>query len=329
MPVSVAMMEKSYEIIAEQLNALALDINVYTFNETGKIWIDGVAVSPNEVEIDYIWLSSHINASPDKKAIFDLILACKSVTVLQTYNAGLDNPFYKKLSDKGTRICNSSAQAIAISEYVMAQVLSVVHPIDEQRVLQTNRQWKNTPFRELSQTNWLIFGYGPIGQEVAKRVRAFEASLSVIRRTPTKSEFADKTGTMEDLETFLPKADVIVLACPLNNDTRGFADEPFFANVKEGAILINIARGGLIDDSALISALDAGRLDMAILDVFHREPLPDDSPLWSHQKVRLTSHTSFAGEGVHKRWNQMFLDNITLFISGEKLLFEVDPDIIV
>ena len=329
MPVSVAMMEKSYEIIAERLNALALDINVFTFNETGKIWIDGVAVSPNEVEIDYIWLSSHINASPDKNAIFDLILACKSVTVLQTYNAGLDNPFYKKLSNKGTRICNSSAQAIAISEYVLAQVMSVVHPIEEQRTLQANRQWKNTPFRELSQMNWLIFGYGPIGQEVAKRAKAFEATITVIRRTATESEFADQSGTQADMETFLPKADVIVLACPLNNDTRGFVDKHFFANVKEGAILVNIARGALLDDSALTSALDTGMLEVAILDVFHQEPLPDDNPLWSHPKVRMTSHTSFAGEGVHKRWNQLFLDNIVLFINGDKLLFEVDPDVIV
>ncbi len=227
------------------------------------------------------------------------------------------------------RICNSSAQAVAISEYVMAHALNLIHPVELQRELQARKEWKRTPFREISRTNWLIVGYGPIGQELAKRVKAFGATTAVVRRSPATSDLVDKAGTMADLEGLLPEADVIVLACALNDDTRGFADGRFFAAVKEDAILVNVARGALIDDSAMIDALDNGRLAAAVLDVFHQEPLPQDNPLWSHPKVRVTPHTSFAGNGGRARWDQFFLDNIARFVNGEALEAEVDPKDIV
>jgi phosphoglycerate dehydrogenase-like enzyme len=127
------------------------------------------------------------------------------------------------------------------------------------------------------------------------------------------------------LQRFLPEADVIVLACPLNNETRGFADQKFFSAIKQGALLVNIARGPLIDDAAMLAALDSGQLANAVLDVFHTEPLPETDPLWSHPKVRLTPHTSFAGNGARGRWMQLFLDSITRFVNGEALANEVNP----
>ena len=134
---------------------------------------------------------------------------------------------------------------------------------------------------------------------------------------------------MADLDTLLPEADIIVLACPLNDETRGFADSRFFQALKKGSIIVNIARGPLIDDAAMIEALDNGRLDTAVLDVFHTEPLPENDPLWAHPKIRMTSHTSFFGEGVRERWDQLFLDNINRYITGEALIYEVNPSDIV
>lgn len=325
MTVSVAMYEASYDHIRERLDALGLDIAVHTFNAAGRFSVDGAEVEPGDVAVDYLWLSSHINADGARQGVFDTVLACKSVGVLQTFNAGLDDPNYKKISDKGIRICNSNAQAVAISEYVVAQLMSLYHPLEVQRAQQAERSWQRTPFRELWRTNWLIIGFGPIGQAVAGRVKAFGARTMVARRSGAPSDLADEVGTMADLGTMLPKADVVLIACPLNADTRGFAGPGFFAAVKPGATLINIARGPLIDDAALIAALDEGRLEAAVLDVFRQEPLPADDPLWSHPKVRLTPHTSFSGSGVQARWDQLFLDNIRRFVDGEPLAFEVDP----
>lgn len=325
MPVTVAMYDNAFEEVGEQLNALGLDITVHTFGRDGKFLIDGVSVAPGEVEVDYLWLSQHIYNGDFKDGAFDTVLACKSVGVLQTFNAGLDDPLYKAMSKRGTRIINSSAQAVAISEFVMAHVLSLIHPIDLQREQQATKHWETTPFRELSRMNWLIVGYGPIGQELSKRVKSFGSSITVIRRSPQTSELVDEAGTMDDLQRFLPNADVIVLACPLNNETRGFAGQEFFSAIKKGALLVNIARGPLIDDAAMLSALDSGQLANAVLDVFHTEPLPESDPLWSHPKVRLTPHTSFAGNGARGRWMQLFLAGITRFVNGEALANEVNP----
>lgn len=325
MPLTLAMYEKSYTHIGPRLDALGLDIAVRTFGPDGTFRIDGAAVPAGEVAVDYFWLSSHVNADGSRKTAFDTVLACKSVGVLQTFNAGLDDPVYKRIAARGTRIINSSAQAVAIAEYVMAHVLSLVHPIDLQREQQARKHWAITPFREVSRTHWLIIGYGPIGQAICSRVKPFGATISVVRRSRQRCELADRTGSMDDLGRLLPEADVIVLACPLNDDTRGFADAGFFAALKPGALLVNIARGALIDDEALLAALDGDRLAAAVLDVFRTEPLPADDPLWSHPKVRLTPHTSFAGDGGRARWDQLFLDNITRFVNGEALVGEVDP----
>jgi phosphoglycerate dehydrogenase-like enzyme len=325
MSVTVAMYDKSLQHIGARLDALNLDITVQTFGQDGKFTLDGVAVAPADLDIDYFWLSAHINDDDFREGAFSTALACKSVKVLQTFNAGLDNPIYAKISARGTRVVNSSAQGVAISEYVMAQVLNLVHPVDRQRDQQSTKNWQITPFRELSRMNWLIIGYGPIGQAIAKRVKAFGATTTIIRRSPQISEFVDKAGTMAQLGAYLPDADVIVIACSLTEDTRGFADQGFFAALKQDALLVNIARGALIDDAAMIAALDSGRLAHAVLDVFHTEPLPQDDPLWSHPQVRITPHTSFAGNGVQGRWDQLFLDNLSRFVNDETLLSEVNP----
>jgi len=329
MAVTVAMYDKSYDHIGDRLNALGLDIEVLIFDRDGELYKGGKAVLPAEIDVDYLWLSTHLNADNAQSMAFELAMSCKSVGVMQTFNAGLDNPVYKKISDKGVRICNSSAQAVAISEYTMAHVLSLLHPIDEQRDQQARKEWKMAPFREIWRTNWLIIGYGPIGQELVKRAKAFDANITVVRRSPATSEVVDRAGTIADLGEFLPDADVIVLACPLNDETRGFAGKDFFAAVKPGAILVNIARGKLIDDAAMIAALDDGRVAHAVLDVFHTEPLPEADPLWSHPNVRLTPHTSFAGNGGRARWDELFLDNLSRFVKGEPILAEVDPKDIV
>lgn len=325
MPVTVAMYEKSHAHIAPRLDALGLDLVVRTFGRDGTFAVDGERVVPGALDVDYFWLSSHVNDDGARATAFDTVLACRSVGVLQTFNAGLDDPVYARIAGRGTRIVNSSAQGVAIAEFVMAHVLSLIHPIDLQREQQARREWKLTPFREISRTHWLIIGFGPIGQALAARVKPFGAAVSVVRRTPHAGEGVDRVGTMADLARFLPDADVVVLACSLNDDTRGFANAAFFDAVRPGALLVNVARGALVDEQALLAALDGERLAGAVLDVFETEPLPPEHPLWAHPKARITPHTSFAGNGSRGRWDQLFLDNIARFVRGEPLAGEVDP----
>ena len=317
----------SYEAIRERLVALGLDLEIATFSDASTYTLNDRKIAAEEIEIDYLWLRTDINED-GRDTVFNNVLKAKRIGVLQTFNAGLDHPFYAELSGKGTRICNSSAQGVAIAEFVFGQVLSVLQPIEEQRQMQVDRNWRMTPYREISQTHWLVLGHGPIGQALTKRLKAFEADVSVIRRTAVPTEHADRVGAVSDLQTFLPDADIVVIACPLNDQTRGMADASFFRAMKPGAILVNIARGPLVDDAALIKGLGEGTPSTAILDVFHTEPLPDDDPLWTHPKVRMTPHTSFAGNGSQGRWDQLFLDNIARFVADKPLGQEVDPALI-
>ncbi len=326
MNVTLAMHQASLAHIGDRLDALGLDAQIVTFDDAGQFSglssINSVTVSAENVEADYVWLSAHL---PSRNAAFQTVLAMKRVGVLQTFNAGLDDPFYRAAANKGITICNSSAQGVAIAEYVLGQVMAVFQPFAQQRKQQNAREWKLTRYREISRTSWLIIGYGPIGQAVAHRVKAFGADVAVVRRSPGAGPEVDRVGTLSDLPDLLGRADVVVLACPLNDQTHGMANTAFFDAIKPGAVLVNVARGPLIDDGALIAALDSGAVETAILDVFHTEPLPADDPLWAHPGVRLTPHTSFAGDGVQGRWDQLFLDNFARFVWGEPLEQVVDP----
>lgn len=326
MTVTVGLFDATWERLRERIEALGLDIAVRTFDRDGNFDVDGTIVPPSEVDLGYLWLAPDLAGGDFGNLPFEVALACRKVEVLQTFNAGLDNPAYRQIADRGVRICNSSAQSVAIAEYVMAHALGLIHPLDEQRSLQASGTWKRTPFREVANTTWLIVGFGPIGRETARRVKAFDATVNVIRRSREAPATVDAVGTIADLPRFLPGADVIVLACALNPETRRFAGESFFSSVKRGAILVNVARGALIVDDALIAALDRGQLSSAVLDVFDPEPLPADNPLWRHPNVHLTAHTSFAGDGTRARWDALFLDNLPRHVRGEPLVNEVNPD---
>ena len=326
MTVRVGMHKKALEHIAPQLDLLDLDLEIITFDGSGQFFVAGKATAPEKVSIDYFWLSTHITSDGTKNGAFDLLKACQKVGVLQTFNAGLDDPFYAEISARGTRICNSSAQAVAISEYVLGHVMNIYQPLAKRRQWQAEHRWETTHFREIWRTNWLIIGFGPIGMALNQRLKAFEASTSVIRRTPRPDPAVDRVGTLNDLDNFLPTADVVVLACALNNDTRGIANQEFFKAMKKGSLLVNVARGGLVDDAALLAALDSEKLDAAVLDVFHQEPLDPAHAFWDHPKIDMTAHTSFAGSGGPARWDQLFLDNIKRFALGAALAHEVPPE---
>jgi len=135
----------------------------------------------------------------------------------------------------------------------------------------------------------------------------------------------DRVAPIADLPSLLPEADVVVLACSLNASTRDLANEAFFKAMKPGSILVNIARGGVVVDEALLAALDRKAPAVAILDVFHQEPLPATSPYWAHPQVRVTAHTSAAGSGTVPRGDKLFLSNLKRYAAGEPLLNEVDP----
>jgi phosphoglycerate dehydrogenase-like enzyme len=318
--------EKSFRRLEKEIKTIGSDIEAILMGADGALSAQGRMIDPKAVKPDLAWLNIEIFLSGLVEKFVQLILEAGSVKWLQTFMAGLDFPFYEVMLKKGIRITKSNAQAVAIAEYVVANVMAQYQGVFDRRRHQKAHEWRLTGFRELWQTKWLIIGFGNIGQEIARRLRAFEVQVIGVRRSAGNHPLADIMITLDRLSEVLSQADVVVLACALNAETRGMADRSFFQKMKKNATLVNIARGKLVQQSDLIEALRQGTPARAILDVFDPEPLEPDSPLWDMDQVIISPHSSNAGSGTHARGDTLFLENLRRFVNGQPLLNEADRD---
>lgn len=297
-------------------------LDVICAHPDGRFTRAGTPVADDAVNPEIFWASLDLYQAGMLGNFFKLMMTRSNGKWAQLFNAGLDNPAFKGLMQKGLRLTKSDAQSPPIAEYVVAHALSLLHPIAAQAAAQKTHQWQRIEFREIASTRWLMVGFGPIGQSIAARLAPFGAKLDVIKRSPGSDPHVDRFGTDADIAAWLPDSDVIVLACPLNDATRGLAGEAFFRTMKPGAILINIARGEIVDEAALHDGLARQQPAHAVLDVFHTEPLPADSWFWDHPQVRVTAHCSNAGDGPPARGATRFVDNLRRYLAGEQLYNE-------
>lgn len=318
------LLRASYDRIAERAAALAPDLDIVVLEPEGGLTLRGQPFDEANLAPDIWWLS--LDAFGKRGGdYFPRLAGSPDARWVQTAFAGLDNAMFKPLARDGLTVTNSSAQAPAIAEYVTIHALSLLHPIAQQAAHQRAREWKPVNFREVGQTRWLIVGFGNIGREIAARAKAFGADIEAVRRSPSGDGLADSVSTLADLPQRLPEADVVVLACALNDETRDLANVDFFAAMKPGAILINIGRGGLVDEDALRAGLDRDQPGHAVLDVFKTEPLPQDAWFWDHPKVRVTPHASNRGDLTGARGEELFLENLARYVRGETLRNVTNP----
>ena len=320
----ILMTEGAHARVGGRLATLAPDAQVVTVATGDTYALGGQPIAVDAVDPEVLWLSLDSWGGGLMGALVGRALKAPSPRWVQVFSAGIDAPIFKTLMEKGLRLSRSGAQAIPIAEYVVAHALSLQVPIQAQAGLQAKHEWKATPYRELARTNWMLVGYGNIGREIAKRIKPFGVDLTVVRHGSGSAELADRTLTQKDLLSALPEQDVVVLAPALNDQTRGMCDAAFFQAMKPGSILINIGRGGLVDEDALRAGLDRDQPGHAVLDVFQTEPLPADSWFWDHPKVRVSAHTSNSGDGNVGRGDELFLENLRRYMASEPLLNEAD-----
>jgi len=237
------------------------------------------------------------------------------------------------LAARGIVVTNSRGiQAVPIAEHVMACLLALARRLPETLSDQQERIWRpNTYVGEASP--WLlagrtigVIGVGTIGEAIAARAKAFGMHVIGLRRSPARevpAGFDEVVGPV-DRDRLLAAADVVVLAAPLTSETHRLLDAAAIARMKSGAVVINVARGQLIDERALAEALEAGRLGGAVLDVFTSEPLAPDSPFWSLPNVIVTPHNSGFRTGHFDAVIDLFSENLTRFERGVELLNRVD-----
>lgn len=315
---------ESLERVSDDLRGLP--VRAVSWARDGSLTVDGQSVAPTDVHPEVGWISFDVFKHGQMAPYIEALCQFESVRWVQTGNAGLDNPLYRPLINRGIRISKSWAQSIPIAEYVLGYALHHFHDIDARVTEQRSGKWTPAPFRELYKTRWLIIGFGHIGRRVALRAKAFDCHVTALRRSPSPTFGADEVIGRDELYDTLARTDVIVLACPQTRETTGMVNHAFLDAMKEGALLVNVARGGLIDDEALLKNLNRSKPGAAVLDVFNEEPLPNHHPYWTHPNVIVTAHMSNAGNGTNARGALQFLDNLRAYVKGEPITDEVDVE---
>jgi len=309
--------------VEERLRHVGVPLDLIVVGDDGIAREGGQEIANTDIRPEAIWLSLDTWEKKHMGPFMTAALSAPGLKWVQTFNAGMDSPIFKQIFDRGVRMSASSAQAVAIAEFAMAHVIAEWHPFATYREAQRAHDWKRIRFDEISQSHWLVIGYGNIGREIARRAHGFGAKVTGVRRSTAPDEFAERMVTQAEVSAVLPSADVVVLACPLNEATRDMADAAFFGAMKPNSVLVNVGRGGLVDETALAAGLAADKPRLAILDVFREEPLPADNALWDHPKIRVSAHASSFGSGTITRGDQLFLDNLARYLKGGALINEV------
>ncbi len=315
----------SYPAVAAEIDARAPDLDILIMDDTGVITLQGHAVAPSDANPDIVWFSEALYMAPAARAFAGAVIAAPNLRWVQSAAAGFESPFFSAIVAKGAHLTTSHGQAVGIADFVVAGVLDVFQRGPERRAAQAAGQWRELQTREVLDSTWLIIGFGAIGQAVAARAGGFGARVIGVRRDQTAHPLAEAILPMEAMRSILPSADVVALCSPLNPSTRRMADAGFFAAMKPGSVLVNIGRGGLVDEAALLASLERGVPRHAVLDVFDTEPLASDSLFWRHPRVSVTAHCSGVTGGQTARNAGLFLDNLSRFVAGEPLLNLADP----
>lgn len=310
--------EATFARLEAALKAHAAELRPLVVNEGGISAGWGPALE-GEPAPDLVYANA--DAFFGKAAPLFMRIAAMAPTLrwFQSGAAGIEHPVLRAIGRQAEVYTNSHAQSAAIAEWCLWQAFDWLRQGPERRADRAEKRWRRREAREMAGARWLIYGYGSIGQEVAKRVEALGGRVTGVRRRPGPAAFAEAVVSSDALSDALGKADIVLLAAPHTPETEGVADAGFFAAMAEGALFMNVGRGALVDEAALLEGLMAGRPGFAALDVFAEEPLPEASPFWSHPKVAMTPHDSPLTEATKHRVDQVFLGNLARFLKGEPL----------
>jgi phosphoglycerate dehydrogenase-like enzyme len=265
----------------------------------------------------------------------DLLAAAKRLRWVHSAAAGVGNVLNTGIGKTDVLVTNSAGiHGPPIAEFVVAGILHFLRGLDVAIAQQRRGEWSkaffvadDSPLREISECRVLIVGTGGLGGQTARRLAALGATCVGIRRRPERGApegFARVAG-MDRLDDELPLADVLVLAAPLTADTSEVMTRARLERLPRGAIVVNVARGALLDEGAVADLLEQGRLRGAVLDVFQKEPLPAASPLWGLPNALVVPHVSPVSPGrFWPRQLDLFLDNWRRYVNGQPLRNLVD-----
>lgn len=296
---------------------------------------DHDGVKPNLSELEIGRWRSHL-ARADVLFDFDWLdpanipLNAPRVRWVQATSSGIGRFLDRHglLSSGITFTTAAGVHAVPLAEFVALGMLYFAKGVPELLSRQAERRWERHTTGQLAGQRALVIGLGGVGSEIARKVAALGVEVHGMARTIRSVTPPGIVSQVErgQLRAFLPSADYVVLACPHTSETHHLIGAPELAAMKSSAVLINVARGAVVEETALISALEQGRIGGAFLDVFEREPLPSASPLWGMANVFVSPHSASTVAVENKRIVDLFLDNLARFLDGRELLNRYDHD---
>ncbi len=292
--------------------------------------IQSSAPNSNIITCDYEKAAEHIRdidilvpwGSMDVRPLY---LAAPKLTWIHSLSAGVEGLIFPEIQNANTIITNSRGiHGIPVSEHVFAMMLVFTRGLDVFIRQQAKHQWKRTIVEEIHDKTIGIVGLGSIGREIAKKAKGLGMKVVASKQTMTKELFVDELYPPEKLHELLSLSDFVVTALPLLNETKNLFTINEFSVMKPSAYFINIARGGIIKQDDLITALEQGLIKGACLDVFDEEPLSDSSPLWDMQNVIITPHVAALSPSYLDRAVKLFADNLSRFQQNKEMLNMID-----
>lgn len=278
-----------------------------------KGWEDNSQQSFDDVEILYGW---NFNIGPQI-----LNHPSSKLKWIQSHTAGIDYMDLASLKDKGISLTTSSGiHAVSIAESVFGMLLSYVRGIGNSIKNQSKKEWASPKqIMELNKSTIMIVGTGNIGVQVGRLAKAFGMETIGVNRSGNSVEYMDTVIKQTQLMDYINQADFVVNIMPLTDLTRYYFNKDVFSKMKEGSAFINVGRGQTVQVDDLMDALDHGILAFVGLDVFEKEPLPKDSPLWEREDVLITPHISGLIKHFKTRLFVIFEENLRAYMEGKEL----------
>lgn len=245
---------------------------------------------------------------------------------IQLLSAGINQvPIDKVVNQNIILTNNRGGYSIPIAEWIVLKTLEMYKNSKEFYKKQKNKDWKvDTSLLEIYGKTIGFIGTGSIAQEAAKRFEGFGVNIIGVNASGKKADYFHQCYSIDKINDIVGQWDVLIVAAPYTEKTHHLVNEDIFKNMKDGTYLINIARGNIIDEKALINNLKSGKIKKAALDVFEIEPLPEDSPLWDMENVIISPHNSWASEMNFRRRYEIAYKNMKRYINKEKLINIVD-----
>ena len=310
---NIAVSDLIAERYGDRIRAAGPDIDLVSPREGGGWSGDTAAVDVAYFSEDF-WTNGRY-----REAIVQLFTLPK-LRWFHSFSAGVDNPAFRSLLDRGVILTNSAGSTSRpIAQYVIGMMLRIAKRMDGWADAQRRREWQQIETEELTGKTVGIIGVGQIGGEVARLAQAFGMRVIGCRRRKRRPRNVDELVPPERLPDLLAASDFVVLAVPLSGETEHLIGERELQTFRPHAWLINISRGRVVDEPALIRALTENSIGGACLDVFEQEPLPASSELWSLPNVIITPHNSGWSPLNLERGSQLFIDNLDRFVAGRPL----------